>query len=180
MTATRWATRRAAVGLLALLPLLLIVGCGKSKGTVKGRVLYKDKTDNTYKLLPGGYVAFIPVEGSGAATTSIDPHDGSYSIENLPVGTMKVTVQSRPNPTGNTSSGGKSTGRPGGSPQKTSKDKSKPPSSAGIPEEVRDKFDLSSDSGKYVPIDKKYQEVATTPLEITVEKGEQTHDIKVD
>ena len=48
MMATRWTKRRAAAVLLALLPLLMVVGCSKPKGTVKGTVTYKDK-DGTYK-----------------------------------------------------------------------------------------------------------------------------------
>ena len=39
----RWFSDGSPVGLL------LAAGCSKSKGTVKGTVYYKDKTDGTYK-----------------------------------------------------------------------------------------------------------------------------------
>src|SRR6266446_5846848 len=59
MLATCWAKRRAAVVLLALLPLLVVVGCGKAKGTVKGTVLYKDAKGNEAPM-PGGFITFVP------------------------------------------------------------------------------------------------------------------------
>jgi hypothetical protein len=174
MMATRWAKRRGAALLFAFFPLLLAAGCTKPKGSLKGTVLYKDKTNNTYKLMPGGYLTFTPVEGGRTFTANIDPKDGSYAIADLPVGTLKVTVQSVRAPTGNAPSRGESS-------SKAAKDKSKPPSSAGIPEDLQDKFDPSKSAGKYVDIDKKYQDLATTPLEITVEKGEKTAEpIKVE
>src|SRR6266699_3398120 len=130
MMATHWEKRRAAAVLLALVPLLLAVGCSKGKATVKGTVLYLDKTDKKYKPMPGGYVAFTPVEGGGGGSVSINPTDGSYSIDKLTLGTMKVTVQPASKLGGNASAGEGGSGRRGGGGQQNTKDKSKPPSSS--------------------------------------------------
>ncbi len=178
MIATRWAKRRAVAVLLALLPLLMVVGCGKPKGTVTGTVKYKDK-DGTYKPMPGGTIAFIPVESGGrGGTFDINPDNGTYTTANMTAGTMKVIVK----PAANLGGGGDGGGRsgPGGGPPKSVGDKGKPPTSGGPPEEVRDKLDPSKGKGKYVPINKKYQNENETPLEFTVEKGEQTKDFEVD
>src|SRR5207245_1295556 len=64
MLATCWAKRRAAVVLLALLPLLMVMGCGKAKGTVKGTVVYTDAKGKETPM-PGGFITFVPTESGG-------------------------------------------------------------------------------------------------------------------
>jgi len=164
-----WAKRRAAVVLLALLVFLPATGCGGKKGTLKGTVYFKDKP------MPGGQITFVPAEGGGGGTSTIDPKDGSYAVANLPVGRMKVIVQPVPS----------ASDSPGGGPSGPPKDKFTPPKGAPIPDDIRDKFgpgkDPNQTPGKPVPVDKKYQRADTTPLTVTVEKGEKSgEDIKVD
>lgn len=69
----------------ALLPLL---GCGGGggTGTVSGKVTYRDKP------LPGGYITFVPEKGSSVARGDIEK-DGSYRVEKVPVGPVKIAVQ---------------------------------------------------------------------------------------
>jgi hypothetical protein len=71
---------------MAVVALMLAVaaGCGGGRGSVSGKVLFKDKP------LPGGTVIFIhPSKGSFTAT--IQP-DGGYKVDNVPGGTMKVAI----------------------------------------------------------------------------------------
>jgi hypothetical protein len=63
--------------------LLLVAGCS-SRGTVSGKVSYKDKP------LPGGTVLFIH-EKKGSFTSKIGD-DGSYLIANVPEGQVKIVV----------------------------------------------------------------------------------------
>lgn len=67
---------------------LLAAGCGKPKGSVSGRVTYKDKP------LTAGYVTFTP-ENSHAVSGTIDSQ-GNYRVENIPVGMAKITVRADP------------------------------------------------------------------------------------
>jgi len=168
MWTIRWAKRRAVVVLLALFVFLPATGCGGKKGSLKGTVYFKDKP------MPGGQITFVPTEGGGGGTATIDPKDGTYSIDKLSLGKMKVIVQ----PVATTSI------PPGGGRGGPRKDAFSPPKDAPIPDDIRDKFgpgkDPSKDLGKPVPVDKKYQSADTTPLTVTVEKGEKTEDIKVD
>src|SRR5262249_44452291 len=100
--------------------------------------------------------------------------DGTYSIDKLSLGKMKVVVQPAPTPAG----------PPGGGRGGPRKDAFKPPKDAPIPDDIREKFgpgkDPSKNLGKPVPVDKKYLSADTTPLTVTVEKGEKSEDIKVD
>ena len=168
--------------LLALLPLLMVMGCGKAKGTVKGTVLYKDAKGNEAPM-PGGFITFVPTESGGrGGTFPINPNDGTFTAENITVGTMKVLVKSLDSAAGGGGSqgGGRGGGKPSG-PPKSAKDKSQPPNSGGPPDEVKDKFDRSKTPGKYVPVNAKYQDLEKTPVQVTIEKGEQTlPPIKVD
>ena len=69
-------------------------GCGAATGAVSGKVSYKDK------LLKGGNVTFVSLEGKPSASTSIK-EDGTYSIPNAPTGKVKICVETESlNPAG--------------------------------------------------------------------------------
>jgi hypothetical protein len=71
------------LGLLLLLPIL--AGCGNGKGTVSGKVIFKDKG------LPGGRITFRPADPKkNSVTVPIDP-DGNYEVQ-LPVGEVLVSI----------------------------------------------------------------------------------------
>jgi hypothetical protein len=65
---------------------LSILGCGHPKGTVSGIVTYKDKP------LPGGFITFVPEQGSGSYSGKIQ-QDGSYRVADIPAGPVKIGVQ---------------------------------------------------------------------------------------
>ncbi|MGH7174666.1 MAG: hypothetical protein ACRELF_05725 [Gemmataceae bacterium] len=80
--------RRTALGMLAFSLLTLAAGgCGKSSGTVSGKVSYQGKP------LPGGYVNFMSESAKGDMKISPIKEDGSYSVSGLPVGSVKISVQ---------------------------------------------------------------------------------------
>lgn len=78
-------TRRA--GLIVLLA-LTISGCGKSSGTVTGHVKYKGE------VVTAGNVTFYGPNDQ-IATALINP-DGSYTVLQAPLGTVKVGVTAPP------------------------------------------------------------------------------------
>lgn len=79
---------RASLALSALL--IFAVGCG-SKGTISGTVTYDGKPMN------GGLVNIFPEKG-GKITATIGA-DGKYTLNKVPIGTAKVSVEpARGNP----------------------------------------------------------------------------------
>lgn len=70
----------------------LSMGCG-SRGTVSGKVYYRGK------LLTTGTVTFVPQAGGevGARTARISA-DGSYRVDKVPVGPVKIAVISYSGP----------------------------------------------------------------------------------
>jgi hypothetical protein len=74
--------------LFVLLLGLSAVGCG-SKGNISGKVLYDGKS------LPAGIVTFVPTSGQGAFSSRLGP-DGSYSLEKVPTGPVKIAVKAFP------------------------------------------------------------------------------------
>ncbi len=82
------AVRRLGFYSLAFALLVLAAGgCGKSTGTISGKVLYQGKP------LPGGYVNFTSEGAIPATKTSSIQEDGSYSVSGMPVGPAKISVQ---------------------------------------------------------------------------------------
>lgn len=68
--------------------LVLAAGCGKSKGTISGRVTYKGTP------LTSGTIIFHSSDGY-VDSTSINAR-GEYTLANFPVGTAKITVVTQP------------------------------------------------------------------------------------
>ena len=156
---TAWRRLRACLVPLLLLP---VAACGKGKASVSGTVEFEGKP------MPGGYVHFEPEEGGAGGTASIDPETGKYSIDKLPVGTMKVSIQ----PVG----GGTGAGR-GGPPKDNKftvpgvgkvKDAKGPPDPKG--------FDLSASKSKPVPVAQEYQDVKTSGIAVELKKGSNEGD----
>jgi hypothetical protein len=163
-----WILRRPGRIVLALILLLPAVGCSsKAKGTVFGKVTYQGKP------LPGGQVDFILPNASGGGSSRIDPKDGSYRIENLSRGTMKVIVQpyrEPPNPFG--MAGGPPGGKIGGPPP------------GALPEGVDPKalrpWENAGESGAQavtIPFD--YMQADKTPLECTVQGGSEPQEFNI-
>ncbi len=73
---------------------LLVVGCGRSKGTLSGKVTYRGAP------LPGGSITIVPEKGNAAQTVSGKiESNGTYSVSNVPVGAVKVSIRvSEPTP----------------------------------------------------------------------------------
>ena len=130
-----------------------LLGCGSSSpGTVSGKVYLKDK------LLKGGNVTFLTADKKISQSAKIG-EDGSYTIENIPAGPIKIAVetmslkQAASVPRNNAPPGQKS-----------------PNSSAVDPKELMK---------RYVPIPEKYADPSESGLEYTVKSGKQDHDIKL-
>jgi len=133
----------SGVVLLGLV-LALVSGCGGKSGKVSGTVTHKGTP------LGNGTVVFHP-KGEGHEAGSSIHEDGTYLIEDAPVGEVTITVETiHPGPT-----------RP------------MPP---GVP--GGDK--MAPHTGKYVPIPIRYKDVSNSGLTYTVTPGEQKHDIQVD
>ncbi len=131
-------------------------GCGSRKGTVYGKVTFRGSP------VPGGIVAFVPDDSSKrGGTSTINPQDGSYSIEGLPQGEMKITVQAfqAPNMPAHVKMG-----------------------SSGAEEGTETPKDPRQGEGgaKPVTIPEKYQKAELTDLKLTVTGGSQEYDIKLE
>jgi len=62
---------------------LALSGCGKSTGSVSGKVTYKGEP------LPSGTVTFVTDAGVVSSPIAVD---GTYSIPKAPLGTVAITV----------------------------------------------------------------------------------------
>lgn len=70
--------------------LVLITGCGGQTAKVSGKVTLDGNP------LPGGQIWFLPVSGKGTpAMGEINPDDGTYSVPNVPIGEVRITVDNR-------------------------------------------------------------------------------------
>jgi hypothetical protein len=147
--------------ILCLCAFLLTAGCG-GKGAVSGKVLYQGKP------VRAGTVSFV-LEGGGVVSSLIG-EDGSYTIQNVPPGTVKITVET-------------ASARPlfvQDSGQERRGQKKAPDSEAP---EFMMKYSKEKDSRvaergqRYVPIPEQYSDPAKSNLTYVVKSGKQEHDI---
>ncbi|MCI0465344.1 MAG: carboxypeptidase-like regulatory domain-containing protein [Gemmataceae bacterium] len=143
-------------GLLSLA--LLLAGCGKGNGTLSGKVTYKGA------ILKGGTVTFITSDTKGIARANIEP-DGTYNAANVPLGEVKVAVETN-----------------------SVKPIKLPPQAKGgmfpkdveVPADAKEKSKSLapvSDPERYVAIPKQYADPEKSGLKLTVTGGPQQHDI---
>ena len=146
----RWGWMLLAVGVSAG-----VAGCGPSTGNVSGKVLYKGAPLN------GGVVTFAGEDGKNPQIAQI-AEDGSYSVEKIPVGPVKITVAT------------KSSVKQGKQPRKNLPPTNVTPPPGYIPQDA-------SDGGKpLVEIPAKYSDSEKSGLTYTVTSGSQSYDIKLD
>ena len=145
--------RIAAPCLLALL-CLAAGGCGGATGSVSGKVTYKGEP------LGGGQVLFYSV-GQATATSPIGP-DGTYNIDKIAAGPVKIAVET---------ASAKPAKRPPGIPT--------PPPDAMIKDASTSPLynPQGQSKGKYVPIPEEYGDAEKSGLTYTVTGGSQSHDI---
>jgi len=154
---------RVAVGCLCLCGILTAAGCG-GKGVVSGKVLYQGQP------LRGGSVAFVP-EGGGVMSSPIE-EDGSYTIRNVPAGTVKITVETDSIRPASAMKGG-----PGGAaPPEMMKNTSSDPAKKFASEQEA----LMADRAKrYVRIPPQYGDASKSNLTYVVKSGKQEHNIEL-
>lgn len=143
--------------LILALPLfgaLVAMGCGKSTSTpasATGKISYKGTT------VGGGSIAFVTADG--ARYSSPIKGDGTYTVSQLPVGEMTVTIETdsankdRKDPN---YGGGMAKGGPTGSPR---------PDTA--------KADAG---GSYVKIPAKYKDAKTSGLKVSLTASKNSKD----
>jgi hypothetical protein len=130
--------------IMLLLP-LLATGCGgQGKGTVSGKVTYQGKP------LPSGFVTFVPEQG--AALHSEIQSDGSYRMNNVPLGAVKISVEPK-------------------SAQDTLKSSAMPRN----PKDFSKAKTAMTESDAKIP--SRYADPNKSQLTYTVTKGSQQHDI---
>jgi len=149
-------TRLLATIPLALAFTLFSAGCGEKNPNAPGRV----SGTVTYKGAPlkGGTVRFHTAEG-GELTAQISK-EGTYSLSDVPLGELAVTVETESAKPKKTEAygGGRAIGQqqpPGGAPP--------PP-----------------DPSEYVQIPKKYNDKNISGLRPTIKKGDNTFNITMD
>jgi hypothetical protein len=130
---------------------LAVVGCGKSSGTVSGKVTLDGKP------VPGGSINFACLNEDGqvqtARSASIDK-DGSYLVAKIPEGPVKITIQGPPH---------------GVPPEALKRMRSRGGPGPGRTMRIAE--------GEPVDIPTRYTDEKTTDLTYTVVGGNQEHDI---
>jgi hypothetical protein len=142
-----------------LLLSLVSMGCGSS-GTVSGKVTYLGED------LGGGTVLFVS-PGKKTERATIAP-DGSYTIANIPAGTVKIAVET-------------ASARP---PDQEAMRRGIPqiPPDADLPPQAEKSMYKSSPEnkgGKYVWIPNEYGDPEQSKLTLEVTGGNQHYDIKL-
>jgi hypothetical protein len=136
-----------AAGLVILLSILS--GCSEPRGTVSGKVTYKDKA------LPGGTVVFVTEDTKKQEMVTIQP-DGSYSSSNVPLGKVLVAVQPAPkNPMANMPKGAQKPKLPTDSPA----------------------ANYGQSGAEYVDIPQDLRDPFKSKITLNVERGEQVFNI---
>ena len=134
-----------------LLPLLLAIGLGgcSRTATVTGRVTYRGRP------VVHGSVTFV--QDARTARSGVIQPDGSYSVENVPMGTMEILVFSR--------SPKKGRSVPVGQPSDQHGQKEADLQKAVVKE--------------WFPLPRKYEAAATSGLRCTVGSRRVTHDLEL-
>jgi hypothetical protein len=131
---------------------LAVAGCGGgAKGKVSGKVYYKDAP------LKGGNVTFVAADKQSYLAEILE--DGSYEVEKLPPGEVKIAVETtslRP-PNANVL-------------------RNKPPADAGGSYKPPD---YEARAKRFVAIPERYSDPDHSGLMYTVKKGKQEYDIKL-
>lgn len=131
------------------LALPLIVGCGESTGSVRGKVYFQDKA------MTGGSVAFVP-KNEKVATANIQA-DGSYEVK-VTTGVAKISVSA---------------------PLKINVPKGMlmDPAKMGATDKAGPV--AAPSPGKVTPIPDRYGDADKSGLAYEVKSGNQEHDIKL-
>lgn len=149
--------------LLAGVLALAGTGCGRT-GAISGTVTYKGKP------LPGGIVAFLGQKNT-VLISQIKP-DGSYLIENIPVGEAQITVETYPPPVVSPLMRGNA--------QQNIRHMPAEMAAKVEQESPAMKEPSKAEQGGYVKIPDRYRLPDQSELKYTVKAGSQTYDIKLD
>jgi hypothetical protein len=136
--------------LLGCALVLVLPGCGAQKASVSGTVRFKNQP------LPSGTVLFHGADGR--VEHSLIAADGTYTIADAPIGTVRITVQSH-----------------GAAPPALSSPVDQPRT---VPPELAPRAEDRRDSS-YVLIPGHYQDPEKSGLKYSVDVGAQTHDIEL-
>lgn len=144
--------RRWAV-VLAFAASVAVAGCGATTGKVTGKVTYKGSP------LKGGNVTFLTPDGK-KPVSSVIGEDGAYTVEGVPVGEVKITVET------------KSLKQQANHPSYQPPPGMTPPGGYKPP-------DPAEALKHYVEIPEGYSNPDTSGLTYTVKPGSQPHDIEL-
>jgi hypothetical protein len=150
---------RFAIGVFAIIGLLIGCGGGQKAGTVSGTV--------TYKGLPvkAGNIRFHTDRG---VVSGILDSSGGYEVASVPFGTATVTIETeslKPAPKPTRAYPGKA----GGAGAELDAQRLAAEKAAGVNPKT-------ASSADYVPIPTKYADSRTSDLKVTIEAGNQTKD----
>jgi hypothetical protein len=150
------------LGFAVLVPAVLLqTGCGGT-GAVSGKVLSKSKG----KAVVTGTVMMMGPDS--LPHYGLIEKDGSYKVENVPAGPVKVTVSS-PNPKDAAASGAASQGRSG-----------KPTAGGSAPAATAAPSVDPEIEKNWFPLDAKVGDPINTPLKADIKRGPNQHDIVLD
>jgi hypothetical protein len=150
-------TSRALTLLVAAAVGLGTAGCSKPVGSLSGKVTYKGKE------VKGGNVIFLKADGQ--TVWAPIKEDGTYSVDKIPAGPVKVGVET---------SSLKPKNAPGQAPRRSNP---APADAQNQPKQMDDPVELAK---RYVAIPDKYEDPKTSGKEYTVTPGKQTFDIPLD
>jgi hypothetical protein len=167
--AIRWKNRNGKVhgSYFFVLPIVLTAfGCGSRTGEISGKITYKGNP----LTVPGGMVTFAhPTKGNFTGNIT---SEGGYTISNVPMGEVKIAVQSAVRR-------GKGGGKEVNSVRQKREEIMKSGQLKMSPEEREKMSPELAPAGPATVIPPSYTDPDKSGLTYTVTSGKQTHDIEL-